>query len=85
MNTKESISPRKPDPIYLLYAVCACLSFATGGVLRIFQGENVIISTAMTSIAFLMTAIVYFSFKFSKNKDGFAFPWKFPIGDNGFG
>ena len=44
-----------------------------------------ILSTAMTSVAFLMSALAYFGYSFIKKRDKFKFPWQYAIGDNGFG
>ena len=44
-----------------------------------------ILSTAMTSLAFLMSAVAYFGYSFIKKRDNFKFPWQYAIGGNGFG
>ena len=72
-------SPRKPDPMYLVYAFIACLCFATGGVIRKFQGSNVLLANAIMTLSFLFAAILHFLYSAIKNrakKEKYLFPWQ---------
>jgi len=71
--------PRKPDPMYLVYAFVACLCFATGGVIRKFQGNNVLLANAIMALAFLFAAILHFLYSAIKkraNRQKYLFPWQ---------
>lgn len=44
----------------MLYALAGCIFFASGGVIRKFQGQNVFLANAMITISFLLTGLIYF-------------------------
>ena len=70
--------PKKPDPIYLVYASIACLCFASSGVIRKFQGKNVLLSNAIMALAFLFAAILHFLYSAIKKRakrEKYMFPW----------
>ena len=70
--------PRKPDPMYLVYALIACFCFASSGVIRKFQGNNVLLSNAIMALAFLFAAILHFLYSAIKkraNGEKYMFPW----------
>ena len=64
--------------MYLVYAVVSCLLFASGGIIRKYQGTNVFIANSFITIAFLTTAIIHFMISaISKRAKGekYLFPW----------
>lgn len=70
--------PRKPDPMYLVYAFIACLCFASGGVIRKFQGDNVLLANAIMTLSFLFAAILHFLYSAIKKRakgEKYMFPW----------
>ena len=72
-------APKKPDPMYLVYALIACLCFATGGAIRKFQGSNVLLANAIMTLAFLFAAVLHFLFSAIKkraNGEKYLFPWQ---------
>jgi hypothetical protein len=44
----------------LLYALAGCIFFASGGVIRKVQGQDVFLANAMITISFLLTGLIYF-------------------------
>lgn len=54
--------------MYLVYALIACVCFATGGVIRKFQGSNVLLANAIMTLAFLLTAVLHFLYSAIKKR-----------------
>ena len=44
--------------------------FASGGIIRKYQGQNVFLANAMITISFLFTGLFYFLFSIIKTKFG---------------
>lgn len=65
---KGSKAPNRPDPRYLVYAFSGCLCFASGGILRKYQGSNVFVANSMITISFLIIALIHFLIQFIKQK-----------------
>ena len=49
------------DPMYLFYAVLGCACFATGSILRKYQGSNVFIANSILTLSFLFLALFHFT------------------------
>lgn len=77
--TKGSQPPHRPDPRYLVYAFSGCVCFASGGILRKYQGSNVFVANSMITISFLIIALIHFLIQFIKQKakgEKYHLPWQ---------
>jgi len=50
----------KPSQVYIFYAIAGCVSFSLSGILRNYQGQNVLFANSIMTIAFMVVAIIHF-------------------------
>jgi drug/metabolite transporter (DMT)-like permease len=73
--------------MYLLYAILGCVFFASGGILRVYQGSDVFIANSIITLSFLVTALTHFFISALKKKargEKYLFPWQIK-GDTVYG
>jgi multidrug transporter EmrE-like cation transporter len=79
--------PSKPNPIYLVYSILGCLSFATSGILRKYQGNKLFMANSIICVSFMLMAVFHFIYEAIKKRskgEKYLFPWQFK-GNTNFG
>lgn len=78
-NSPSSPAARTPDPYYLVYAFTGCLFFSASGILRKYQGSNVLVANSIITLSFLVIALLQFVISAIRKKakgEKYLFPWQ---------